>query len=80
MAVVYGVPVARVARAAGVPAPDCSTCSWSPGDLPLVLVALRQWSGLTQLALAEHCGCHTTTVRAWERGRARPANRTREPV
>lgn len=78
MAVVYGVPVARVARAAGVTAPALlDRRNWSPGDLPLVLVALRQWSGLTQLELAERCGCHKTTVRSWERGRARPANRTR---
>jgi len=74
MAAVYGVPVARVARAAGVTAPPLlDRRNWSPGDLPLVLVALRQWSGLTQLELAERCGWHKTTVRAWERGRARPA-------
>ncbi len=78
LAAVYGVPTAQVARAAGVPAPRVlDVQGWSRGDLPAALVALRQWSGLTQRALAEHCGCSTSTVRAWERGRGRPGERTR---
>lgn len=78
LAAVYGVPIAQVARAAGVPAPRwLDARRWSPGDLPDVLLALRQWSGLTQRALAEHCGCSASTVRAWERGRGRPSERTR---
>ncbi|WP_133241223.1 helix-turn-helix transcriptional regulator [Nocardioides gansuensis] len=78
LAAVYGVPVSRVARASGVSAPPLlDVRRWSPGDLPQALVALRQWSGLTQGALAERCGCHPSTVRGWEQGRARPLHRTR---
>lgn len=78
MAAVYGVPVARVARAAGVTAPPLlDPRTWSPGDLPGALVALREWSGLTQRELAERCGWHPTSVRAWERGRVLPVARTR---
>lgn len=78
LAAVYGVPVAQVARAAGVPAPRLlDVRRWSRGDLPAVLVALRQWSGLTQRQLAEQCGCSTSTVRAWERGRGHPGEKTR---
>lgn len=78
MAAVYGVPVSRVARAAGVTAPPLlDPRAWSPGDLPGALVALRAWSGLTQRELAERGGWHPTSVRAWERGRDCPAPRTR---
>ena len=78
MAAVYGVPVARVARAAGVTAPPLlDPRTWSPGDLPGALVALRGWSGLTQRELAERCGWHPTSVRAWERGRVVPVARAR---
>ena len=78
LAAVYGVPIAQVARAAGVPAPRLLDAHcWSPGDLPAVLVVLRHWSGLTQRELAERCGCSTSTVRAWERGRGHPSERTR---
>ena len=81
LAVVYGVPVSRVARAARVPAPPLlDQRRWSPGDLPQVLVVLRQWSGLTQQGLAERCGCSTSTVRAWERGRGQPGDRSRVRV
>jgi transcriptional regulator with XRE-family HTH domain len=81
LAVVYGVPVSRVARAAAVPAPPLlDPRCWSPGDLPQVLLLLRQWSGLTQQGLAERCECSTSTVRAWERGRGRPGNRSRDRV
>jgi transcriptional regulator with XRE-family HTH domain len=81
LAVVYGVPVSRVARAAGVPAPLLlDPRRWSPGDLPQVLLVLRQWSGLTQRGLAERCGCSLSTVRAWERGRGRPGDRSRGRV
>lgn len=78
LAAIYGVPVSRVARAAGVSAPPLlDVRRWSPGDLPQALLALRQWTGLTQGALAEHCGCHASTVRGWEQGRARPLPGTR---
>lgn len=78
MAAVYGVAVARVARACGVPAPPLlDPRTWAPGDLPGALVALREWSGLSQRELAERCGWHPTSVRAWERGRSRPVARSR---
>lgn len=78
LAAVYGVPIAQVARAAGVPAPRLlDVHRWSPGDLPAALLTLRQWSGLTQRALAEHCGCSASTVRGWERGRSHPGKRSR---
>lgn len=78
LARVYGVPVLAVARATGVTAPPLlDRRRWSAGDLPAVLVVLRRWSGLTQRDVAERCGCRTPTVGTWERGRARPAARTR---
>jgi len=70
----YGVPVARVARASGVaPPPLLDVRRWGPGDLPEVLVALREWSGLRQRDVADRHGWHPTTVRSWESGRARPS-------
>ena len=70
----YGVPVARVARAAGVTPPALLDLHrWRPGDLPDVLVALREWSGLRQRDVADRHGWHPTTVRSWEGGRARPS-------
>lgn len=70
----YGVPVARVARAAGVTPPALLDLHrWRPGDLPEVLVALREWSGLRQRDVADRHGWHPTTVRSWEGGRARPS-------
>ena len=73
LASVYGAPVATVAHAAGVPAPELlDPRRWSPGDLPAVLRILRQWCGLTQRELAERCGCSVAAVRGWERGRGAP--------
>jgi len=81
LAAVYGVPVSRVARAAGVTAPPLlDPRTWSPGDLPGALLALRAWSGLTQRELAERCGWHPTSVRAWERGRGCPGPRARSQL
>ena len=75
----YGVPVAGVARAAGLTAPPLLDARrWRPGDLPAVLRTLRQWSGLSQRGLAERCGCHPSSVRAWEGGRALPSAGSRE--
>ena len=73
LAGLYGVPTSRVAEVAGVDFPrhlDPST--WRPGDLPVVLRVLREWSGLTQRAVGEHCGATQSTVRAWENGRTQP--------
>lgn len=79
MAVVYGVPVSRVARAAGVGAsPLLDVRQWSGGDLAEVLRTLRSWSGLTQRAVAARCGSHPSSVRAWENGRSVPRPRSRE--
>ncbi len=73
LAHVYGVPVARVARAAGVTPPALlDRRSWTAGDLPQVLQTVRLWSGLTQEQLAERCACSTSSVRAWERGTGEP--------
>lgn len=79
MAVAYGVPVAGVARAAGVePPPLLDQRRWRAGDLPEVLRTLRAWAGLTQRGLAERCGCSVATVRSWESGRAAPSSRLRD--
>jgi transcriptional regulator with XRE-family HTH domain len=78
LARVYGVPVGVVARAAGVTAPLLLDARrWSPGDLPGVLLALREWSGLTQREVAARCGCGVDAVRSWEKGRSRPRPATR---
>lgn len=73
LARVYGVPVATVARAAGlVPPRLLDPRHWTPGDLPEVLVTLRSWSGRTQAELAARIGCSADAVRSWERGRGVP--------
>lgn len=72
----YGVPVATVARAAGVRAPHLlDRRRWQPGDLPAVLRTLRQWVGLTQGQLAARCACSAAAVRNWEAGRTSPSPR-----
>ncbi|MEI5676389.1 MULTISPECIES: helix-turn-helix transcriptional regulator [Nocardioides] len=71
---VYGVPVATVARAAGVtPPPLLDPRRWTPGDLPEALRTLRAWSGRTQAELAARVGCSADAVRGWERGRGVPS-------
>jgi len=80
LAGLYGVPVAAVARATGVEAPRLlDRRRWAAGDLPDVLVTLRQWSGLGQRELAERCHRSVSTVRGWEHGRGtpRPSSRRR---
>jgi transcriptional regulator with XRE-family HTH domain len=73
LAELYGVEVATVARAAGVAAPRMlNRRRWAAGDLADVLVALRQWAGISQRDLAEQCRRSVSTVRAWERGRGTP--------
>ncbi len=73
LANVYGVPVARVARAAGVTPPVLlDRRAWTYGDLPRVLQTLRRWGGLTQRQVAKRCACSTSSVRAWERGTGEP--------
>lgn len=73
---VYGVPVATVARAAGVAPPRLlDRRHWQSGDLPAVLRTLRQWTGLTQGQLAARSGCSAAAVRNWEAGRASPSAR-----
>jgi transcriptional regulator with XRE-family HTH domain len=73
LAAVYGVPVAAVARAAGVRPPELlDPRRWSAGDLPAVLRVLREWSGLRQRDVADRCGCSVAAVRAWEGGRGVP--------
>lgn len=73
LAGVYGVPVARVARAAGVTPPALlDRRTWNTGDLPEVLETVRLWTGLTQADVAERCACSVSSVRAWERGRGVP--------
>ena len=80
LACLYGVPVATLARAAGVPAPRLlDRRRWVAGDLADVLVTLRQWAGLGQRELAERCGRSVSSVRGWEHGRGapRPSSRRR---
>ncbi|MBM7518542.1 helix-turn-helix domain-containing protein [Nocardioides nitrophenolicus] len=72
----YGVPVATVARAAGIePPPLLDHRRWRPGDLPRVLRTLRAWAGLTQAEVARRCGCSSAAVRTWESGRTTPSAR-----
>ena len=79
LAAVYGVPVSRVARAAGVVAsPLLDVRQWSRGDLAEVLRTLRSWSGLSQSAVAARCESHPSSVRAWENGHTVPSARSRE--
>lgn len=81
LAGVYGVPASRLAGLVGLAAPRLlDPASWSAGDLPDVLATLRAWSGRTQAEVAQHCGLHRTTVRAWENGRAVPSRRSREAL
>lgn len=76
LAQVYGVPVAAVAKAAGVQPPRLlDRRQWQPGDLPAILRTLRQWIGLTQAQLAARCDCSAAAVRTWEAGRAVPSAR-----
>jgi len=78
---VYGVPVARVARAAGVTPPALlDRRRWQAGDLAPVLRSLRAWSGLTQRELARRSGCSPTAVMAWEAGRSVPRAPAREAL
>ncbi|MFD1146820.1 helix-turn-helix domain-containing protein [Saccharothrix hoggarensis] len=73
MATLYQAPLAVVAAAAKAGKPRfLDPENWLPGDLPEVLRVLRQWNGLTQAQVAEHCGTSTATVRGWERARQRP--------
>ena len=73
LAGVYGVPVARVARAAGVTPPRLlDRRAWAPGDLPEVLETVRLWAGLTQGQVAERLSCSVSSVRAWENARGVP--------
>lgn len=75
---VYGVPVATVARAAGVAAPPLlDPRRWTPGDLPAALRTLRAWSGRTQAELAARIGCSADAIRSWERGRGVPSGTLR---
>lgn len=73
MASLYQVPLAVVATAAKAGKPRfLDPENWLPGDLPEVLRVLRQWNGLTQARVAEHCGTSDATVRGWEHARQRP--------
>jgi transcriptional regulator with XRE-family HTH domain len=78
LARVYGVPVARVAGAAGVSPPrQLDRRTWAPGDLPEVLEALRLWAGMTQADVAERMSCSVASVRAWENARGVPGRTLR---
>lgn len=78
LAGLYGVQVATVARAAGVRAPRLlDRRRWAAGDLPDVLVTLRQWAGLGQRELAERCRRSVSSVRDWEHGRGTPRRSSR---
>jgi transcriptional regulator with XRE-family HTH domain len=78
LAGVYGVPVARVARAAGVNPPRLlDRRTWAPGDLPEVIEAVRLWAGLTQADVAERVSCSVASVRAWENARGVPGRTLR---
>jgi transcriptional regulator with XRE-family HTH domain len=73
MAVVYDIPLVELAAAGGVRCPrELDLKSWQPGDLGRVLRVLREWSGLTQAALALQVGASKDAVRAWENDRHQP--------
>ncbi len=74
LAETIGAPLPRVAEAVGRRPPiDLDVSRWRPGMLARVLVALREWSDLTQAALARRVGCSVAAVRSWERGRHAPS-------
>ena len=78
MAGLYDLPISHVANAAGVAFPsELDPSTWSPGQLPCLLRVLRDWSGLTQRALAVRVGAAVATVRGWESGRTQPGDRLR---
>ena len=73
LAGVYGVPVARVARAAGVTPPRLlDRRAWTSGELPGVLETVRRWAGLTQAQVADGVSCSVSSVRSWENARGVP--------
>jgi len=74
IAQITGAPLSTVAQAAGRRLPvELDPGRWRAGMLPKVLVVLREWSDLTQAALAGHLDCSVAAVRRWERGDHRPA-------
>jgi len=69
-----GVPLSVVAAAAGRRLPaELDPRRWRAGMLAGVLVTLREWSDLTQAALAGRLDCSTAAVRCWERGDHKPS-------
>ncbi|MBB5801066.1 transcriptional regulator with XRE-family HTH domain [Saccharothrix ecbatanensis] len=73
MASFYRVPLAALAALAKAGTPSfLDPGTWLPGELPELLRVLRQWNGLTQAQVGEHCGTSSATVRGWERARQRP--------
>lgn len=78
MAGLYNLPISHVAKVAGVVFPsELDPSTWSPGQLPGLLRVLRDWSGLTQRALAARVGAALATVRGWESGRIQPGDHLR---
>ena len=79
LAAVLGADLAVVVSAAGRTLPrELVVQEWRSGMLTRVLVVLREWSGLTQSALAELLECSVATIRNWEHGRHIPSPDHRE--
>jgi transcriptional regulator with XRE-family HTH domain len=72
LATVYGVPLQHLGDPGSAPPTELNPGTWSSGDLPRVLRALRVWSDCTQRELAARVGVSESTVRAWETGRTTP--------
>jgi len=81
MARVFGVSVGRIAAATGMACPrELFPDTWRHSDLPLILRALRAWTGRTQAHLAKDLGVSTAAVRNWENGRHKPMGRARRRI
>ena len=81
MAIVFGVPTGRIAAVTRVGCPSgLFPEKWQPGELPLILRALRAWTGGTQAELAGRLGVSTAAVRSWEIGRHKPVARTTHQI
>lgn len=81
LAVLYGVPISRMADMVGLEAPRLlDTRLWRPDEIGPILRDLRTWRGETLMQVADRVGVHWETLRRWETGISRPRRRHREPL
>lgn len=81
MARMYGRSTREVFSAAGVQGPrHLRPLPWPDEELPVILLELRRWAGVTQREFAEGIGVTAGTVASWERGRNLPSAQAREAM